>query len=455
MHRSRLRSFPIRLRIALAILAVSAGALVLMSTAVYLRFEADLKDNLDDTVRAQLETRRGLLDGAGRLPAVQQPNEDAPVLRVYGAGAEVLQDLSPGLAATADERALVARAAAEGDALSSVRYGREELRVAAGRTSGGATVVVGILREPVTEPLAQLRTTLGIAVAVTVVGLAGASFEIARRALRPIREITRTARTISSGQLDRRIEGATASDEVGELAVTFNAMLDRLAAGIERERRFIADASHELRTPLAALETALDVTLSRPRQDEVYRTTLEDALAQSKSLSRLVRQLLLLSRMDSGAQAIEFAAVDLADLVSAVAEGFAADHPRARLRYDAAEPGACVSGDAELLVRVIANILENAFVHGGDDVEVDVRLEERGRHVILTFADDGPGIRAAVRGAVFRRFQRGADAGGRPGSGLGLAIVESIVQLHGGAVDLPEVARGTTVRVVLPRLGQP
>ena len=228
-------------------------------------------------------------------------------------------------------------------------------------------------------------------------------------------------------------------------------MLDRLAAGIERERRFIADASHELRTPLAAIETALDVTLSRPRSDETYRETLHATLAQSRRLSRMVRQLLLLSRMDSGTAPTGFTAVDCGPVATAAIAGFSAAHPSPNVRTTIPESGTTVQGNAELLSVALTNLLENAVVHGGEDAEIDVTLARRDEALLITVSDDGPGVPAELRERAFRRFQRGADSGSRPGSGLGLAIVEAIVHLHGGSVRFEEVARGATVRIELPR----
>ncbi|HEY2190814.1 MAG TPA: HAMP domain-containing sensor histidine kinase [Actinomycetospora sp.] len=339
-----------------------------------------------------------------------------------------------------------------------------------------------VLVDGVSVPAGEIAAALGrsartevlqvgsIAFALVVVAAAMVSWVLSGHVLRPVHEVTATARRLSAESLDERIDLEGPRDEVAELADTFDAMLDRLQAAFDAQRRFVANASHELRTPLAVLRTEIDVTLADPDADvaELRRMAgvLRDATRRAEGL---VEGLLLLARTEAAehrpSAADEPVDLDLAaqralDAVRAEVEG-------RRLRVDAtsrASEAPVVVGDAALLERVVGNLVENAVRHnveGGwlavsarrlpDRATEDKATEDDGPpRVELVVASSGPELDPARVPDLFEPFRRGADRVGT-GSGLGLSIVRAVVRSHGGSVDAePVPGGGLSVRVVLP-----
>ena len=456
---------PIGLRIAVAILAASMVALVLMAFTIYVAFDTYLHDSFDDTVATQANANVALLTIAGDTVTLglpvngpQDPTNGESILRLYSAGGALLTDGSANVPAVAAEARLVRGATSSGrQARATIDYGGSSFRVLAvpvfnsGREQ--AVLVTAMQLDPVTEPLAFLRLVLLFAVPTTSIVLAIAGLLIARRALRPVHTITETARNIAEGDLSKRIEGIRSRDEVGELAKTFNTMIARLEETLEREHRFTADASHELRTPLTAIETNIDVSLQRERTPDEYRGSLLAVRTQTRRLRGLVQQLLSLSRFDAAA-ALDFEPVDVGELLGAVVESLLEQHPGASISLATLplEARCLVRADLETLSRAFVNVIDNALVHGGERVHVDVTLSAERSRAIVLIHDDGPGMPPELAASAFQRFRRGDASRTRGGTGLGLAIVESVTNLHGGSVAFVPAASGTTVRFDLPRL---
>ncbi len=267
------------------------------------------------------------------------------------------------------------------------------------------------------------------------------------RAFRPVEAIRREVEVIGAEDLHRRVPEPANEDEIGRLARTMNAMLARLEDATDRQRRFVADASHELRSPLTGMRAQLEVDLEHPELAN-WETTEREVLADAIRLQRLVDDLLAITVADASAlDATHRAPVDLDEIVFAEAR-------RQTTRNDVtidthAVSGAQLDGNADQLVRVVRNLLDNAARHARSQVAVS--LEESATHVTLRVVDDGPGIPDADRERVFERFARLDDARDRDGggAGLGLAIVHDVVAAHGGSVSV-ENAPGAAFTVVLP-----
>ncbi|MFD9964125.1 ATP-binding protein [Amycolatopsis sp. NPDC058986] len=271
---------------------------------------------------------------------------------------------------------------------------------------------------------------------------------------RPLREMTAAARAMAKGDYTRRIR-ATARDEVGELAHAFNQMAADLDAADQQRRELIANVSHELRTPITALNGVLENLVDGVAEPDP--ATLKTALQQTERLSKLVTELLDLSKIDAGTFKLDIEEFDLAELladVAAEAEVMATATGRGvRFAVDVSPPGATAVADRERLYQVVVNLLENAARHGPAGGEVRAYAEKRGDEVIIEVRDQGPGIPAAERDRVFERFTRGERAGGG-GTGLGLAIARWVVDLHGGTIGVvdtpPGEPEGGRIRVTLP-----
>lgn len=266
----------------------------------------------------------------------------------------------------------------------------------------------------------------------------------------PLREMTVAAREMARGDYTHRIE-TRSQDEVGELATAFNQMAADLAAADRQRRELIANVSHELRTPITALRGLLENIVDGVAEAEPE--TMKTALAQTERLSRLVADLLDLSRLDAGVVPMDRDLIDVPAFLGEVvreatvnAEGTGHD-----VRFEVSAPRLLMHGDRERLHQVFANLLDNAARHSPRGGLVTVRAERHGDHVVLAVTDQGDGIPPAERERVFERFTRGERATGG-GTGLGLAIARWVVQLHRGTIAVvePDDRRGCHIQVRLP-----
>ncbi|MFI8524130.1 sensor histidine kinase [Promicromonospora sukumoe] len=305
---------------------------------------------------------------------------------------------------------------------------------------------------------------------------------LVRRSLRPLDGVTAAASRVSELELS---QGAIAAiprvpadltderTEVGQVGAALNRMLQNVEVSLQARhdsetqvRSFVADASHELRTPLASIRGYAELVHRTP--EDVPPTTarsLDRIESEAIRMTGLVEDLLLLARLDAGRQ-LDRAPVDLAALaVDGVMDAHAAGPDRTWTLElpdadDEAPDGApVVTGDEASLRQVVANLLANARTHTPPGTRVHVRLASDGDAVVLEVTDDGPGIPAALRPTLFRRFTRGDAARNRNGgsTGLGLAIAEAIVTEHGGTLAVRSTTAdedgppGTTFTVRLPR----
>jgi signal transduction histidine kinase len=453
---------PIRLRIAVAILGLATVALVAMAVGVYVTFSVELRRNVDDAIRTRAASESTLVDTTAQPiglrvtpdPRAERANGEA-LLRLYDAQGYLQADASPAVGSAPAEASLARRAlSADTMLFGTIDYSMgERYRVLATPVAGAGqpagVLLVGVEYAQVADPLRILRLALLIGVLATSSALAGGALFIARRSLRSVAAITSSARRIAGGDLHERIVGVESRDEVGELAATFNNMIERLSTTMERERRFTADAAHELRTPLTALATSIEVTLGQERTPQEYRAALESAERQAERLTALTRQLLILSRLDAAGLRAGFERIDLDALLQAVVDSFQENNPGVTVELQGIEP-AVMDGNFELLARAFSNVLENAVNHGSPTIHIDISMRRHDDHAEVTIHDNGPGIAPELADDAFRRFRRGDEARTRGGSGLGLAIVDATVRAHGGEVRLAPSEQGTTIVFTLP-----
>jgi signal transduction histidine kinase len=305
---------------------------------------------------------------------------------------------------------------------------------------------------------ATVRNTLRDSVPLAGLAALVGGWLIVWRALRPLTRMAATADGIDQRQLDARLPVPVPSDEVRTLAVAFNALLDRLAAVVGAQRRFMADASHELRTPVTVARTAAQVTLSAPlRTDAEYREALEIVASQTERLSHLVDDMFLLTLADVGGRRLELRYVYLDDLASECVRsvGVLAAERRLRLHLDT-PPGVQIQGDEELLRRMLLNLLDNAVRYAPENGEVRVALRRTGDTATITVQDSGPGIPAGQRERVFERFVRLEPSRHTSGGGLGLPIARWIAEQHHGTLTLdPACPSGFVVRLPIAPSAEP
>lgn len=325
-------------------------------------------------------------------------------------------------------------------------------------------LVVGMRFDP-NGQLPRLAVTLGTATALILLLAFGGGYWLADRAMQPVQLITHTARQISESDLSRRLY-LKRDDELGELAGTFDQMLDRVQAAFVRQRQFTADASHELRTPLSIIELEAERALERPRNLQEYERALQIIQSENEQMSSLVNELLLLARLDSNRSVLQIERLDLSEVAVDVVERLGAVAQAYHVSLSTGELGeAYVQAGRMYLARAISNLVENAIKFAqGEAAQVLVEtglLMHNGRDWgWVRVSDNGPGIPAEHLPHLFDRFyqidparSRDPQEAGRidSGSGLGLAIVKSIVEAYGGVVEVSsQDGRGSVFTAFLP-----
>ncbi|SCL57254.1 sensor histidine kinase [Micromonospora chersina] len=296
-------------------------------------------------------------------------------------------------------------------------------------------------------------------VAISMVGVAGA-YAVAGRALRPLHQVTATARRLGETTLDERIGWSGANDEVAELAETFDAMLDRISAAFEAQKRFVANASHELRTPLAVMRTEIDVTLSDDEADLAeYRRMASVVRDASERANGLVDALLVLARSEAqtGGRLARRTEFDLAVGTANALSAMAPEVERIGLKVHTSLRPAPVVGDPGLLDRLAGNLVENAVRYNHLHGRLWVRTGADGQRSWLVVGNTGFEVAPADVPGLFEPFRRGGqERTGARGSGLGLSIVRAVCDAHGGTVKaVAQPGGGLEVSVTLPSADAP
>jgi heavy metal sensor kinase len=448
---------PIRVRLTLVFAVVMTVVLAALGAFLYLR----LGSTLDERVNERLQARSDALvsaavGGSTRVEDLrfvgdedglaQVIDSDGSITATYGYPASQL--LTDDELGRARGGRIVIERIVEGDDgdLAPARLVAEPVAGESGRV-----VLVGESLEDRDDALDALRTQLLIALPLALLVSSGIGYLVAAAALRPMEAMRRRAGEISSSTSSRRLPLPAAHDEVHRLGETLNEMLERLDAGLERERRFAADASHELRTPLALLKAELELALRQPRSTGELEEALRSASVETDRLVQLAEDLLLVSRADQGRLPIRREELDVDELLWSAAARFqlrAADEGRP-IQVETVD-GLVLPGDPARLAQALANLVDNALRYGAGTVELAAR--ERDGTVELHVTDEGVGLDAEFLPHAFERFSRHDEARGRGGTGLGLAIVDAIARGHGGtAYAANRSGGGADVWLSLPK----
>jgi heavy metal sensor kinase len=306
----------------------------------------------------------------------------------------------------------------------------------------------------VSDVLLRLLWLLVLSIPVVLILASLGGYWMSRRALAPVDAITSTARSISEHSLSRRLASLKTADELQRLAETFNQMMDRLETAFKRITQFTADASHELRTPTALIRTTVELSLRRDRSNDEYREALGQILEEAVRMGILIDNLMTLARMDSGAEALGFASVDIAAILG---EASLAGQPLAlskQIQLDREIPHIpiVVNGDAHALRRLFLILIDNAVKYTATGGRVFIALNTNGKDAIAKVRDTGIGISAEDQPAIFERFYRADKARSREsGAGLGLSIARWIAEAHGAEILVESaVGQGSTFEVRIP-----
>ena len=317
--------------------------------------------------------------------------------------------------------------------------------------------IIGNL-DPINDTLDRLLALILLGGPLVLLLSGAGGYFLAKRALHPIDRMTQTAQIISVNDLNQRIKYQGPVDAVGRLAQTFDTMLDRLQTAFERQRRFTGDAAHELRTPLAALKGRIGVTLSQPRQPEMYVETLQEMEGQVDRLVRLSNDLLFIARLEQGQMARRLEWIDVADFLAAVVDQIRPLAAAKSITLTETIPGGLrLRGDMDLLIRLFLNLLDNAVKYTPENGRVAIRAVQHKAALQVIITDSGPGIAAEHLPHLFERFYRVENARSRidpngGGAGLGLAIAYEIARAHGGTLQVASYPdQGTAFTAEFPQ----
>ena len=288
--------------------------------------------------------------------------------------------------------------------------------------------------------------------AVSLAGFGG--YWLMRRSLRPVDEITRRAEGITSTNLSERLPVIKTGDEMERLSASLNRMIARLEGAFQHIHRFSADASHELRTPLTILQLELEEIAQNPKLSPEIADQIGSALEETERLSRIVENLLIISRLDAGELKMEKGLLNLAELVKTTSEQMKLLAEEKSLRMGCNCDGSvCVLGDAARLKQVVVNLIANAIKYTPEGGEVHAAVAARQGKAVLEVSDTGVGIPPGALPHIFERFYRADRARSRDsgGAGLGLAIVKAICGAHGAEVTVfSQEGKGSRFSVELP-----
>jgi signal transduction histidine kinase len=294
---------------------------------------------------------------------------------------------------------------------------------------------------------------------VVILGLAGGFF-VARRVLRRVDAMTATTRTIMEGDLSGRLPVAGSGDELDRLAENLNAMLDRIEALMHGLKEVSDNIAHDLKTPLTRLRNRAEEALRLNQDEGAYREALESIIDESEGLIRTFNALLMIARAESGQARDNMSEFDAADVARGMCELYEplAEEKGLTLDADAPEP-ALVTGNRELISQALANLVDNAIKYAAPERQsgnaggIVVKAAAEGDRVLLSVADNGPGIPESDRKRAVERFVRLEKSRSVPGSGLGLSLAAAVAHLHGGELQLHDNMPGLKAVIVLPRGG--
>jgi two-component system OmpR family sensor kinase len=423
----------LRLRLALFGAAVVALTVVLFSALLYGLLARGAATNQDDALRERageavtaLAATNDLAPRPPVAPADLAKSTDLFVEVVSGDGSVVYSTAVLLGEPPVPPAGLLAQAAQHHGAFAT----EGGLRLYALPFAAGYVVTGQSTRVPQSN-LSGVRGFLVISAVPTLIAALAASWLVAGRALKPLKDVAGAADDIGrTRDFGRRLKRRPARDEVALLAASFNRMLDQLQDAFESQRRFVADASHELRTPLTTIQGNAGLLASGPAiAEDARRAAAADIAAESARMARLVDRMLTLARADAGLS-LELAPLGLKRVVDEVGRQASAVHPGRELV--SATEDVTVAGDEDAIRQLIWILLDNAFRHSRSQVGMTLRTE--GGWGRLAVTDDGPGIAPEERERVFERFYRADRARTGQGAGLGLSIARWIADQHHGRI---------------------
>jgi two-component system OmpR family sensor kinase len=439
----------LRTRLLLLIVLGVGAALAAGTVGFNLLVDRSLSNDASEIVEARAAAERATVEVKdGRVVAPEAPTTGAIETRAWifeGTTALRRPPVRPELDAAAESLATGPERTIE--VSDDVRLYALPI-VSEGRRVG--TIVAAISLEPYRRSRV-IALISSIALGVAILGaVAIAAAAILRAALRPVARMTEDAERWSEHDLDERFDVGPPHDELSRLAATLDGLLDRLAAGMRRERRLTAEVSHELRTPLAQIQAEVDLALRREREPSEYRRALEEIRASAERIGATIETLLATARQDArmprGTGDVAEAATRVVGALGALADG-----RRVVVRVDPSIESPRAGVEPEVIERILQPVIENACRHGLGEVRVGVTTENG--DIAVTVVDDGPGVPPGDREHIFEPGARAGTgnggAAGAGGAGLGLPLARRLARAAGGDV-IAEPGSGGRFLIRLP-----
>jgi two-component system OmpR family sensor kinase len=476
----------VRVRLTLWYTGVLALVLILVAIVTYLFYARDISKRIDSglvelssafttTFHAELadQTNPEAVKSAAREAMIEHRFRDTVFVLLDPDGKALVcslelpavsltkEKLSDALFQTDAFRSLISNSRSAVSLLKTVPGGKDGLRgyaIPLNVTNRAYTQVVMQSLHPQKELLDDIRDTFLWIIPMALLLASVGGYFLARKSLAPVVAMATQARGMGAQNLRDRLAVSNRRDEMGQLALSFNQLLERLEETFERQRRFISDASHELRTPVAILRGESEVTLSRPeRSSEEYRESLAILRDESLRLTHIIEDLFTLTRADAGQYPLSLREIYLDELAGEVLrQTRSLVVPKRIALTSSIEPDLQFRGDEALLRRLLLNLLENAIKYTPEGGSINLRCGRDANQYVLSITDSGGGIPRELHESIFERFFRVDKSRSRSdnetgGAGLGLSIARWIAEAHHGNLNLTRSdAAGSTFTATFP-----
>lgn len=456
-----MKSFPIRIRLtawyslilAASLFIFGALAFVAMRHSVRATVDADLRERLMGVQEVIAVTApEGLAELKDEIREFAIVRAGGDLLRVADAQGKIIYD------SFGPDTPRAVRRKYPGAPTFTERLRNNQFRVLSETIEAAGSryqVQIAISTERFDEAFDRFRLILLLAAPLFLLAAALGGYWLSRRALSPVDEITRTARSIGAQNLAARLRVPHTGDELERLADTLNGMLARLDAAFQRITKFTADASHELRTPVSVMRTSAEVVLRKPRTEREYKEALGLILHEAEKTSQLIEQLLMLARADSGPASIVRSRVNLIDAFQRACREacILAEAKQLKFSHTAPDSPIWVLGESRSIERLFLILLDNAVKYTPSGGNIEATLKSQDGLAIAEVRDSGIGIAAEDIPHIFERFYRADRARSREtgGSGLGLAIGHWIAEAHGADIRVDsQPGGGSSFSVRMP-----
>ncbi len=453
------RSFSLRLNLWYAAFYTLAS-LALFITA-YAVLTSLLQEKEREVIRARVEEYRAWYEGGGLLTLQQRfmntrkNDRTAFFVRVVGWTGSAIFMNTPEDWEGFDLKQIEAMTSGQPDAWKEVHGPREHASwmIATVPLRDRGFLQVGKSIEDTGRVLARFRLVFGVVmVGMVVIGF-GAGALLTHEALRPVRQIINTARTIiNTGQMNARVPVRPTGDELTELATLFNRVIEKNERLICGMREALDNVAHDLRTPMARLRGSAEMALQTPEDAAACREALADSMEESERVLTMLKTLMDISEAETGTMKLDRAPFDFAVLARDVADLYSIVAEEKNIRIETRLGDALmVQADRVRLQQALANLLDNAIKYTPEGGRVEIVAETAGGQLVVRVSDTGMGIAPADQPRIWERLYRGDKSRNQKGLGLGLCLVKAVVEAHRGAVDVSsEVDKGSVFTLRIP-----